>query len=94
MGTFYAEMLSRHGFSEDVAAIIKGWESGHKGAIAAVSDRLLAATAIVGTPDEVVARLRAWQELGMNEPLISMPDGTPDQVAARLEALARAAGLH
>jgi F420-dependent oxidoreductase-like protein len=94
MGTFYADMLSRHGFNEDVAAIIKGWESGHKSAIAAVSDRLLDATAIVGTPDEVVARLRAWQTQGMNEPLISMPDGTPDQVAARLEALARAAGLH
>jgi alkanesulfonate monooxygenase SsuD/methylene tetrahydromethanopterin reductase-like flavin-dependent oxidoreductase (luciferase family) len=94
MGTFYADMLSRRGFSEDVAAIIKGWESGHKGAIAAVSDRLLDATAIIGTPDEVVARLREWQALGMNEPLISMPDGAPDQVAARLEALARAAGLH
>ena len=93
MGTFYADMLSRHGFSEDVAAIIKGWESGHRGAIAAVSDRLLDATAIIGTPGEVVARLREWQALGMNEPLISMPDGTPDQVAARLEALARAADM-
>lgn len=93
MGTFYGEMLSRHGFAEDVAAIVKGWESGHRSAIAAVSDQLLDATAIVGKPDEVVARLREWQALGMDEPLISMPGGSAEQSAARLEALARAAGL-
>ena len=93
MGTFYADMLRGHGFTDDVDAIIKGWESGYKGAIAAVSDQLLDATAIVGTPDEVVARLREWQALGMDEPLISMPEGTPEQAAARLEALSHAAGL-
>lgn len=93
MGTFYAEMLSRHGFSEDVSAIIKGWEGGYKSAIASVSDQLLEATAIVGTPHEVVVRLRVWQTLGVNEPLISMPSGTPEQAASRLEALAQAAGL-
>lgn len=93
MGTFYAEMLARHGFGADVAAILKGWESGHRSAIAAVSDQLLDATAIVGTPDEVVARLREWQALGMDEPLISMPGGTAEEAAARLEALAHAAGL-
>ena len=93
MGTFYAEMLTRHGFGDDVAAILKGWESGHRSAIAAVSDQLLDATAIVGTPDEVVARLREWQALGMDEPLISMPGGTAEEAAARLEALAHAAGL-
>jgi F420-dependent oxidoreductase-like protein len=94
MGTFYGEMLSRHGFGNEVAAIIKGWENGHKSAIAAVSDDLLDATAIIGTPDEVVARLRDWQSRGMDEPLISMPAGTSAQTAARLEALAHAAGLH
>ena len=93
MGTFYADMLARHGFAEEVAAIKRGWESGHASACAAVSDRLLDATAIVGTPTEVVATLRAWRRLGVDEPLISMPDGTADEAAPRLEALARAAGL-
>lgn len=93
MGTFYAEMLSRHGFSDDVAAIIQGWANGHQSAIAAVSDQLLDATAIIGTPEEIVARLREWQALGMDEPLISMPGGPAEQAHARLEALARAAGL-
>jgi alkanesulfonate monooxygenase SsuD/methylene tetrahydromethanopterin reductase-like flavin-dependent oxidoreductase (luciferase family) len=93
MGTFYADMLARHGFGDEVAAIKHGWESGHAGALAAVSDRLLDATAIVGTATEIVATLRAWRRLGVDEPLISMPAGSVDEAAPRLEALARAAGL-
>ncbi|HEV8190242.1 MAG TPA: LLM class flavin-dependent oxidoreductase, partial [Ktedonobacterales bacterium] len=93
MGTFYAEMLSNHGFAEDVAAIKKGWEQGQAGALEAVSDRLLDATAIVGTPAEIVARLREWQALGVDEPLISLPPGGPDEAGPRLEAVAREAGL-
>src|SRR5579885_1012338 len=93
MGTFYAEMLSNHGFAEDVAAIKQGWEQGQASALDAVSDRLLDATAIVGTPAEIVARLREWQALGVDEPLISLPPGSPDEVGPRLEALAREAGM-
>jgi F420-dependent oxidoreductase-like protein len=93
MGTFYASMLTRHGFGDDVASIKKGWETGHVAAFEAVSDRLLDATAIVGTPVEVVARLDELRRLGVDEPLISMPAGTPDQAAPKLEALAAAACL-
>jgi F420-dependent oxidoreductase-like protein len=93
MGTFYASMLSRHGFGADVAAIKRGWESGHAAAFVAVSDRLLDATAIVGTPSEIVARLRQLRRLGVDEPLITMPPGTPEQAAPKLAALAEAAGL-
>ncbi|MEO7001085.1 MAG: LLM class flavin-dependent oxidoreductase [Ktedonobacterales bacterium] len=91
MGTFYADMLRNHGFGEDVEAIIKGWERGQGAALAAVSDRLLDATAIIGTADEVVARLRDWRRLGMDEPLLSLPGGTAAQSIPRLEALAHAA---
>jgi F420-dependent oxidoreductase-like protein len=93
MGTFYADMLRRHGFAEEVEAIIRGWERGHQGAVDAVSDRLLDATAIVGTVPEVVARLREWQRLGVDEPLINMPGGTAAEAAPVLEALADEAGL-
>ncbi|HLY30673.1 MAG TPA: LLM class flavin-dependent oxidoreductase, partial [Ktedonobacterales bacterium] len=91
MGRFYAEMLIDHGFDEDVATVQRGWESGQATALAAVSDRLLDATAIIGTPEEVVARLREWRALGVDEPLISLPEGSPDQAAERLEAVARLA---
>lgn len=94
MGTFYAAMLRRHGFGEEVEAIIRGWENGRERALDAVSDRLLDATAIVGTPREVVRILRQWRALGVDELLISMPPGPPDRAATLLDALAREAGLH
>lgn len=93
MGSFYAEMLASHGFAADVEAVKKGWESGQRAAIAAVSDALLDATAIVGFPDEICARLREWTALGLDEPLLSLPQAEPESVAERLAALAGAAGL-
>lgn len=86
MGIYYAQMLSRLGFAEDVQAIIQGWEHGMKAAIAAVSPRVLDATAIIGTPREAVARLDQWAASGVDEPVLSFPDGSPDEVAAVLSA--------
>lgn len=93
MGSFYADMLTSHGFGSDVEAVKKAWETGQQAAIAAVSDTLLDATAIVGTPDEICATLRAWIALGLEEPLLSLPQGDPESAGERLTALARAAGL-
>jgi F420-dependent oxidoreductase-like protein len=90
MGTFYAEMLAGHGFAAEVEAIKAGWETGRDAAIDAVPDRLLDATALVGTPAEVVAGLDAWRKLGVDEPLLSMPSGTLDQAAPRIDRLPRA----
>ena len=87
MGRFYAEMLERYGFAAEVAAVRRGWEAGPQAAAAAVSDALLDATAIVGTPAEVRARLDAWAALDVDQPLISMPPGSPDEAAPILEAL-------
>lgn len=93
MGTFYADMLASHGFAEEVAAVKLGWESGQQAALAAVSERLLNATALIGSAEEIVARLREWMALGLEEPLLSLPQSGSETVAPRLEALARAAGL-
>ena len=93
MGTFYASMLRRHGFAEEVEAIVRGWERSRDQALEAVSDRLLDATSVVGTPDEIVATLRVWRRLGVDEPLITMPSGRPDRVGPILESVARAAQL-
>ncbi len=93
MGTFYANMLAAHGFAEDVAAIKVAWSHGPTAAASAVSDRLLDATTIVGTPSEVVSRADQWMRLGVDQPLLSMPAGSPDDAAPVLAALAEAAGL-
>ena len=89
MGRFYAEMLARYGYSAEVAAVREGWQTGPDTARDQVSDAMLDDTAIVGTADEVRAKLAAWHALGLDEPLISMPPGTPDQAAPVLEALIR-----
>lgn len=87
MGRFYAEMLARYGFAEEVAAIQRGWERGPAAAAAAVSDALLDATALVGAPAEIRAKLAAWTALGVDEPLLTLPRGTPEQAGAVLAAL-------
>ena len=87
MGVFYADMLRRHGFEEDVQAIIEANKQGMKSAVMAVSPRLLDATAIVGTPQEFVTKLDEWGAAGVDEPLIGMPGGTIDEVEAQLSGL-------
>ncbi len=86
MGTFYAQMLRRNGFEEEVQAVLAGWQQGMKAAIAAVSPRMLDTVSIVGTPTEVVARLDQWAAAGVDEPLLSMPEGPLEDVAAQLSA--------
>jgi F420-dependent oxidoreductase-like protein len=87
MGTFYADMLRRNGYPDEVAAVLAGWQQGQEAAGAAVTDRLLDDTAIVGTPPEVAATLRRWAELGVDQPLISMPPGDINTTRALLGAL-------
>lgn len=89
MGRFYAEMLARNGYADEVAAIQRAWQAGPDAARDAVTDELLDATAIVGTPPEVRAKLDAWRALGVDCPLISLPGGTVDEAGAILEALIR-----
>ena len=87
MGVFYADMLRRHGFEEDVQAIIEANKQGMKSAVMAVSPRLLDATAIIGKPQEFVAKLDQWGAAGVDEPLLGMPGGTIDEVGTQLSAL-------
>ncbi|HZO72122.1 MAG TPA: LLM class flavin-dependent oxidoreductase [Ktedonobacteraceae bacterium] len=87
MGVYYAQMLTRNGFGEDVQAVIEGWKGGMKTAVEAVSARMLDAVSIVGTSAEMVAKLDQWAESGVDEPLLNMPDGSVDVVAERLSAL-------
>jgi F420-dependent oxidoreductase-like protein len=87
MGTFYADMLRRNGYPVEVEAVLEGWQRGPEAANAAVSDRLLDDTALIGTPTEVAAKLRAWAVLGMDEPLLSMPPGDVETAGKTLAAL-------
>jgi alkanesulfonate monooxygenase SsuD/methylene tetrahydromethanopterin reductase-like flavin-dependent oxidoreductase (luciferase family) len=88
MGVYYADMLTRNGFGEDVEAVKEADKrGGTRAAAAAVSDRMLDATSIIGTPKEFVAKLDTWGEAGVDEPLLAMPDGLVDEAALQLSSL-------
>ena len=90
MGVYYADMLTRQGFGEDVQVVIEANKKGLKSAVAAVSPRMLDATSIIGTPQEVVAKLDTWAASGVDEPLMGMPGGSIDEVGTQLTAFKQA----
>ncbi len=87
MGVYYADMLTRNGFGEDVQAVIEANKQGLKSAVMAVSPHMLDATSIIGTASEVVAKLDTWAEAGVDQPLLAMPAGSIDEAGATLSAL-------
>ena len=87
MGVYYAQMLTRNGYGEDVKAVQEAWEHCMKSAIEAISPRLLDATATIGTPKEIVTKLDQWVASGVDEPLLSMPGGSVDEAASQLGSL-------
>jgi F420-dependent oxidoreductase-like protein len=90
MGVYYAQMLTRNGFGEDVQKVRDGWQRGMKAAIEAVSPRLIDATTVIGTAQECVAKLDMWATSGVDEPLLSMPEGSLEETRAHLSALKEA----
>ena len=51
---------------------------------------MLDAVTIIGTPEQVVAKIDRWGELGVDEPLLAMPSGSIDEVGSQLGTLADA----
>ena len=87
MGVYYADMLTRHGFGEEVAVVQEAWKHKDKNPAEAVAPALMEATSIIGTPKEVVAKLDQWAASGVDEPLLGMPGGSVDEVGAKLSAM-------
>jgi len=88
MGTYYYEMLERHGFEAEVAKIKEGWAARDpKAAAAGVSDRMLDQTAIVGPLERCKEELDERRTLGVDLPLIGMPGRDAAEMAKILETL-------
>src|SRR3989449_2932682 len=90
MGVYYAQMLARNGYGAEVEAVQEGWKQGMKSGVEAVSPELLDATSIIGTPQQIVAKLDQWVAAGVDEPLLGIPNGTPDEAGQKLAALMQA----
>jgi alkanesulfonate monooxygenase SsuD/methylene tetrahydromethanopterin reductase-like flavin-dependent oxidoreductase (luciferase family) len=90
MGTFYWQMLERNGYEEEVSASRKAWaDRDMKGAMAAISERMIRDIQVVGPAESCREQLEARSELGADLQLLYMPPGDPETVARTLESLIR-----
>jgi len=86
----YNKLMAAHGFAAEADAIAEAWARGDRAATeAAVSDAMIDATSIAGTPEQCRARLEAYRQSGIDVPIISPFARGPD-AKARFEAAIRA----
>jgi len=94
MGDFYHRMLSRNGFPAEVEAMRKAGEE-HRPMpfqtndeiMAAMGDRMLEETAIWGDLETVAAGIEERRKLGVDLPIVGMPQGDPARVERVLGTL-------
>ena len=86
----YNRLLAESGFPAEAAAVAKAWAAGDKaGAERAVTDEMIAATSVAGTPAECRARIEAYRASGLDVPIISpfaRGPGAKDRFLAAIEA--------
>lgn len=86
----YNRLLAEHGFAEQAAAVAEAWSRGDReAALAAVSDDMVDATSVAGTPDECRERLQAYRDSGIDVPIIS-PFARGPGARAKFDAAIRA----
>jgi probable F420-dependent oxidoreductase len=86
----YNRMMAEHGFRGEAAAIAAAWSRGDREAAErAVSDELIDATSVAGTPEQCRERIAAYRRSGVDLPILSPFARGPD-TKAKFEAVIRA----
>src|SRR6266852_4351488 len=86
----YNRMMAEHGFGGEAAAIAEAWSRGDRDAAErAVSDDLIDATSVAGTPEECRERIEAYRQSGIDLPILS-PFARGADAKARFDAVIRA----
>ena len=86
----YNRMMAEHGFASEAATIAEAWARGDREAAErAVSDAMIDATSISGTPEQCRARVEAYRQSGIDLPILSPFARGPD-ARSRFEAAIRA----
>jgi alkanesulfonate monooxygenase SsuD/methylene tetrahydromethanopterin reductase-like flavin-dependent oxidoreductase (luciferase family) len=86
----YNRMMAEHGFAAEAAAIAEAWtRDDRETAERAVSDAMIDATSVSGTPEQCRARIEAYRQSGIDVPIISPFARGPD-AKLRFEAAIRA----
>lgn len=77
MGVFYAQMLTRNGFPDEVKACQAAWEARDPAAAnGAISERMVDETALAGPPGDIGRGVDDLAEHGVDLPILSMPGGS------------------
>ena len=85
MGVYYHALFCRYGFKQNADLVRELYTSGdRKKAAAAVSDELIDAIAICGTPEHCREKLAEWRAAGMGSALINLPTGAPFEMTEML----------
>jgi probable F420-dependent oxidoreductase len=84
----YNRLMAESGFPEAAQAIKTAWDRGDQEAVMrAVPDALIAATGVVGTPEECRDRLEAYRNSGIALPIISPFSRGPDGKQRVMQAI-------
>ncbi len=84
---FYHDAYGRQGWAEVAARVRERWQAGDRdGAAALVTDEMILATTLIGTPDMVRERLKTWRGAGVDTVRLYPAGHT---LAARLDNLGR-----
>jgi alkanesulfonate monooxygenase SsuD/methylene tetrahydromethanopterin reductase-like flavin-dependent oxidoreductase (luciferase family) len=87
--SFYNDVVADHGFEAEADAIGEAWGNrDHEAAAEAVSEELLDALGIVGTPERARRRMRELLDGPVDSALVSFPmDATEEMFETTLDAL-------
>lgn len=84
----YRRLLSESGFPLETAAVAKAWAAGDSAAaLRAVTDEMIAATGIAGTPGECRDRIERYRAAGLDLPIVSPFARGPDAKRRFLAAI-------
>lgn len=84
----YNRLIAAHGFPDEAAAIAEAWSRNDRAAAErAVSDALIDATSVAGTPAQCRERLDAYRDSGIDLPIIGPFARGPGAAATFAEAI-------
>ena len=90
---FYVDLTHRFGFGDAADEVQSLYLDGKRDeAFAAIPDELVAATALIGTEAEVAARVRAFEEQGVDRLIVSPVHGDHGERLHTIERLAEMVG--
>ena len=82
--------MAEHGFAKEAAAIAEAWARGDRSAAErVVSDAMIDATSVCGTPQQCRDKIEAYRQSGIDLPILSRFACGPD-AKGRFEAAIRA----